>query len=66
MAKLKMKKAKTAAAKAKSKTVKTVKVGARKIVRISSTGGAPRECGVCHRLGHNRRSHERGGKLYKK
>ena len=70
MAKLKMKKSSKSepvkSTRVKNKTVKTVKVGARKIVRISSTGGAPRECGVCHKLGHNRRSHEPGGRLFRK
>ena len=65
MAKLKMKKtaSKKVETKAKKKTVRTE---ARKGQRGGSTGGGPRECGVCHKLGHNRRSHGPGGKLSKK
>jgi len=50
--------------KAKTKAVKTAsRKGAR---RGSVAGSGPRECGVCHKLGHNRRSHEPGGRLFRK
>lgn len=30
------------------------------------TSGAQRACSACGKLGHNKRSHKRGGKLYRK
>ena len=50
--------------KKKAKT-KTVKTASRKGQRSGSVGGKSRKCGVCDGLGHNRRSHEPGGKLYR-
>ena len=45
---------------------KSVKTATRRGKRGGSVAGSgPRECGVCHKLGHNRRSHEPGGKLYR-
>ena len=44
---------------------KSTRTESRKGKRGGSVGGAPRECGVCHKLGHNRRSHLPGGKLFK-
>ena len=49
----------------KQKT-KSVKTANRAGLRGGSVGGEPRECSVCHKLGHNRRSHEPGGKLFRK
>jgi hypothetical protein len=59
MAKLKMKK--TVEMKKKS-----VKPAARAGKRGGSAGGEPRKCGVCGRLGHNKRSHGPGGRLAKR
>jgi hypothetical protein len=33
--------------------------------KSAGAGGGPRKCGVCHKRGHNSRSHERGGRLAK-
>ncbi len=44
--------------KTKSPTIKT-----RTGMRGGSVSGAYRECGVCHKTGHNARSHEPGAKL---
>jgi hypothetical protein len=50
-----------------TKKTKSVKSANRKGKRGGSVAGSgPRECGVCHKLGHNRRSHEPGGKLFRK
>ncbi len=50
--------AKSKKSKTKSPTVKT-----RTGLRGGSVPGAYRECGVCHKTGHNARSHEPGAKL---
>lgn len=56
--------------KTKKKTApkaKVVKTASRKGKRGGSVAGlGPRQCGVCHKRGHNKRSHEPGGKLFGK
>lgn len=44
---------------------KTPTVKSRKGMKGGSVAGAYRECGVCHKTGHNARSHKPGGKLAK-
>ena len=51
---------KTGKAKTKAPTVKS-----RTGMRGGSVPGAKRACGVCRKSGHNARSHQPGGKLYK-
>ncbi len=52
--------------KTKKKTqTKSVKAASRKGRRGGSVAGlGPRKCGVCGKRGHNKRSHEPGGRLY--
>ena len=57
-----VKKTKKKTKKTPSKT-KTVKTASRKGQRGGSVGGESRRCGVCGKLGHNRRSHDSEGKL---
>jgi hypothetical protein len=47
------------------KSTKTTRKSVRSGKRGGSIGGALRKCGVCQKNGHNRRSHEPGGKLAK-
>jgi len=47
-------------------TTKAVKTASRKGKRGGSLGGFSRKCSVCDVYGHNRRSHEPGGRLAKK
>lgn len=44
----------------KATKTKAVKTASRKGHRGGSVGGGHRKCGVCGKLGHNRRSHESG------
>jgi DnaJ-class molecular chaperone len=49
--------------KSASKT-KSAKTASRKGMRGGSVpGSGPRKCGICKGRGHNRRSHEPGGKM---
>ena len=42
----------------------TKKAKGKKVTRkTKSRKGPPRECSVCHELGHTARSHEPGGRL---
>jgi hypothetical protein len=43
---------------------KTVKTAARRATK-KDEGGGPRKCAVCGKKGHNKRSHEPGGRLAK-
>jgi hypothetical protein len=62
---VKGKKNKVARASTKKTAIKkkTVATASRKSGRGGSVGGEPRKCGICRKLGHNRRSHGPGGLL---
>jgi len=67
MASKKSKKAlESVAPKALKAKTKTPSRATRKGMRGGSVPGTYRECGVCHKTGHNARSHGPGGKLAKR
>jgi hypothetical protein len=45
--------------KTKAAKTKSSKKANRKGTRGGSVGGKPRKCGICGKLGHNRRTHGR-------